>query len=373
MKQGTRKKDKGLRVEPLPVAAAEFSTRLLRWYGREGRELPWRNTRDPYRIWLAEIMLQQTTVRAVIDYYRAFLDRFPTLEALAAATVEEVIDHWAGLGYYSRARNLHKTARRVVTEFFGAFPSDVETLQTLPGVGRSTAGAISALAFEQRAPILDGNVRRVLCRLCALEEPPRSPMAEKQLWAWAEELTPEADVHDYTQAIMDLGATICTPRSPLCEQCPVVELCQARAHGLGQVLALKQAKKEVPSRSELTLVITHAGRFLVRRRPAEGFLGGLWEFPNIPLGIDADSERQLGFYLQEHGVGAQLLAVGSVKHLYSHFRLDARVYRLDVDDLPRISEGDWCWISLPELTTLALHGAHKKVLELIQSSESKDA
>ncbi|MEJ2202291.1 MAG: A/G-specific adenine glycosylase, partial [Desulfuromonadaceae bacterium] len=194
------------------IDTASVAPLLLSWYGRQGRDLPWRQTRDPYRIWLSEIMLQQTGVETVIPYYLKFLDRFPSATALATADLDAVIELWAGLGYYSRARNLHATARKIVAEFDGNFPAEQSLLESLPGIGRSTAGAILAIAFEQKGVILDGNVRRVLCRLFALELNPRSTAAEKQLWRWAEALTPADRPHDYAQAIMDLGATICLPR-----------------------------------------------------------------------------------------------------------------------------------------------------------------
>ncbi|HXV22573.1 MAG TPA: A/G-specific adenine glycosylase, partial [Desulfuromonadales bacterium] len=221
-----------------PFAPAEAARCLLAWYGREGRDLPWRRTRDPYRIWLSEIMLQQTGVSSVIPYYERFLVAYPTVEALAQDKVEEVIELWAGLGYYLRARNLHAAARAVVERHRGTFPADLAALQALPGGGRSTAGAILSIAFDIPAPILDGNVRRVLCRLFALAEDPRGPAAERKLWAWAEVLTPADRPHDYAQAIMDLGATLCTPKNPDCPRCPLAALCQARAQGLERELPL---------------------------------------------------------------------------------------------------------------------------------------
>lgn len=348
-------------LDPLPIDAALFVASLLAWYAQQGRDLPWRNTRDPYRIWLAEIMLQQTTVAAVIDYYQRFLDNFPTLERLAAAPQQTVIDLWAGLGYYSRARNLHATARQVVENYAGIFPQTVVELQSLPGVGRSTAGAIAALAFEQRAPILDGNVRRVLCRLCALQQPARSAAAEKQLWAWSDALTPAEQVHDYTQAIMDLGATVCVPRNPLCEACPVAELCLARGQGLEQRLPLKQARKALPVRHEATLLIEVEGRYPVRRRPVEGFLGGLWEFPHLSIGQEEQAEEKLKFLLQDFGLSGVPEQLGRVQHLYSHFRLVTDVYRVSATRLPAVGETGYRWVTPAELAELALHGAHKKV------------
>ncbi len=351
-----------LKLTDLPFPPDDYAERLLAWYGRSGRELPWRNTRDPYRIWLSEIMLQQTTVAAVIEYYQRFLATFPTLEALAEAPLEQVIDLWAGLGYYSRARNLHAAARLVVEQFDGCFPEEPERLQQLPGVGRSTAGAIAALAFDRPAPILDGNVRRVLCRLFALQEPPRSTKAEKQLWHWAEVLTPADDVHNYTQAIMDLGATVCLPRQPLCDQCPFVALCQAHELGLEQELPLKQPGKKIPTRFEIALLIAHNDRYLARRRLAEGFLGGLWEFPSISLAAGEDPGEKLSLLLTDFGLSGPGTALGSIEHVYSHFRLQSDIYHFQIDDLSVVAEGGNSWFPLDELKNMAFHGAHKKVL-----------
>ncbi|MCK5826386.1 MAG: A/G-specific adenine glycosylase [Desulfuromusa sp.] len=347
----------------LPFYPEDYSQRLLTWYGQSGRDLPWRNTRDPYRIWLSEIMLQQTTVTAVIDYYHRFLEKIPTVEALAAAQLEDVIDLWAGLGYYSRARNLHAAAKLVVEQFKGCFPEDVETLQLLPGVGRSTAGAISALAFDQHAPILDGNVRRVLCRLFALQEPPRSASAEKQLWRWSEQLTPIDHVHNYTQAIMDLGATVCIPRQPHCDDCPWIDLCLAKKLSLEQQLPLKQKVKKIPTRHEITLLIDYRGRYLVRRRLAEGFLGGLWEFPAIGVADGDSCSKKLSRLCADFGCSPNTEPMGQIQHIYSHFRLQADIYRVKIDSLPGVAEGENDWLSPEKLNIIALHGAHKKVLK----------
>ena len=346
----------------LPFQPEQVAKRLLDWYRQAGRELPWRNTRDPYLIWLAEIMLQQTTVAAVIGYYQRFLENFPTIEHLAAAPLEAVIDLWAGLGYYARARNLHAAAKMVVEEFAGNFPSEVTSLQQLPGVGRSTAGAIAALAFERRAAILDGNVRRILCRLFALQEPPRSTIAEKQLWQWAELLTPQAGVHDYTQAIMDLGATVCLPRRPLCEQCPLQQLCLARSLGLEQQLPVKTATKKQPLRQQAALLIEWQGRYLVRRRLASGFLGGLWEFPTIGLAAGEAAEEKIRLLMAEFAVRGTPQPLGNIRHIYSHFRLELQLFRLVLPERSSVADGGTDWCELSQLQALALHGAHKKAL-----------
>ena len=352
-----------MRGADLPFNPVDYGQSLLAWYGQSGRDLPWRNTRDPYQIWLSEVMLQQTTVTAVIDYYQRFLKQFPTVEHLAIAPLENVIDLWAGLGYYSRARNLHAAAKLVVEQLEGRFPEDVEALQKLPGVGRSTAGAISALAFDRQAPILDGNVRRVLCRLFALQQPPRSTAAEKQLWQWSEQLTPAESVYDYTQAIMDLGAMVCVSRKPLCDKCPLSELCQGRKLGLEQQLPLKQVAKPIPTRHEVVLLIDHHGRYLVRRRLVDGFLGGMWEFPTISLLEGEDSKAKLHLLFSDLGLSGAAEQIGNSKHVYSHFCLISAIYCTKIEDFPHVSEGDNRWFSLNKLKNIALHGAHKKVLD----------
>ncbi|MDX2494472.1 MAG: A/G-specific adenine glycosylase [Desulfuromusa sp.] len=365
MKKWKRPWRQWLKLADLPFPPVDYAERLLAWYGLTGRDLPWRNTRNPYRFWLSEIMLQQTTVAAVIGYYQRFLKQLPNVELLAAAPLEDIIDLWAGLGYYSRARNLHAAAKMVVEQFNGYFPEDVESLQKLPGVGRSTAGAISALAFDQRAPILDGNVRRVLCRLFALREPPRSTSAEKQLWFWSEQLTPVENVHDYTQAIMDLGATVCVPRKPLCDECPLAELCRAYKLGLEQKLPLKQTVKPIPTRYEVALLIEHHGCYLVRRRMTDGFLGGMWEFPTISLTEGEDPEKKLYLLLADFGLNGSAEQVGTIQHVYSHFRLKSVAYCKKIENFPNLSEDNNSWFPLEQLKNMALHGAHKKVLGIL--------
>ncbi len=352
-------------LEPeLPFSPSVFSEHLLEWYGLAGRELPWRQTRDPYLIWLSEIMLQQTTVAAVIGYYRRFLERFPLLEMLASAPLEEVIDLWAGLGYYARARNLHAAAQELVQERGGEFPRAVDELMMLPGIGRSTAGAIAALAFDQPAPILDGNVRRILCRLFALDELPRSSSADKKLWKWAESLTPQYRTHDYTQAIMDLGALVCTPKSPRCNQCPVESLCLARSWSLVELLPLKTPGKKIPTRHQLALLLVNRKRCLIQRRPPNGLLGGLWEFP----GFEATQEEPFAA-IRQHCAGRRSISevrlLGHSRHTYSHFHLEVDFYQVNLDPYNEVAEGTEQWLPLDDLEQLPLHGAHKKLLPLI--------
>jgi len=348
-----------------PFDPTTVASRLLAWYGREGRDLPWRRTRDPYRIWLSEIMLQQTTVAAVVPYYERFLALFPTVDALAAATLEEVIAAWAGLGYYSRARNLHAAAQKVVSCFGGTFPDDLSQLQTLPGVGRSTAGAILSIAFDKKGPILDGNVRRVLCRLFALRDDPRSAPSEKKLWVWAEALTPDDRPHDYAQAIMDLGATVCTPRAPLCGDCPLAELCHARALGLTEEIPAKRQAKGAPIRTEAALILMRGDHVLVRRRPYEGLLGGMWEFPCATVAPEETPAVAAARILRTFAEDGEPVAIGRVRHVYSHFRLDLYVFTARISHpLPLVAEGESVWMMPDALAAAPLHGAHKKALDL---------
>lgn len=354
----------------LPFNPDEVPRRLLAWYGQEGRDLPWRETRDPYRIWLSEIMLQQTTVAAVIPYYQRFLECFPTLEALAKASLDDVITLWAGLGYYSRARNLHKAAQQITVESAGVFPDTLEGLTALPGIGRSTAGAILSIAFDTPAPILDGNVRRVLVRLFAWEEDPRSSRAEKQLWAWAEALTPEVGPHDYAQAIMDLGATVCTPREPDCGKCPLQEICQAYRKGLATTLPIVRKKQKIPVRKQVALIICGSDGILLRQRLTEGFLGGLWEFPAVDLSPELEPEHAAIRLLSDLGLHGGLHKSGEIRHAYSHFKLELTVFRIEADPASIIAERSaHRWYNDNELEILPLHGAHRKAYNKHKSND----
>ena len=376
--KGERGQSKGVSpAHPLPLSSnrsvlpfdpAEFTRLLLSWYGRAGRDLPWRQTRDPYRIWISEIMLQQTTVAAVIPYYKRFLQRFPSVQSLASAPLDDVITLWAGLGYYSRARNLHRTAGKIVAESGGIFPNSVDGLVALPGIGRSTAGAILAIAFDQPAPILDGNVRRVLVRLFAWMDDPRGRSAEKQLWAWAEAVTSRERPHDYAQAIMDLGATVCTPREPGCGICPVQRLCLACGRGLVAELPLPRKRARVPVRRQAALIIKKDQVLMLRQRPAEGFLGGLWELPFVDVPDDLSPDQVASRLLASLGLRGAPCRLCDVRHAYSHFKLELAVYMVDVESPDLVAEGDGLlWFGGDELASLPVHGAHRKALEKLVS------
>ena len=303
----------------------DFSARVLRWFDDHGRkDLPWQNTDDAYRIWISEIMLQQTQVQTVIPYYLRFMHRFPNVISLADAALDEVLQHWSGLGYYARARNLHHAAEIIRDEHQGRFPSGIEAVSGLPGIGRSTAGAILAIAFGQRHPILDGNVKRVLARHAAVEGWPGKTAVAKKLWELAEARTPEERVGDYTQAIMDLGATLCTRSNPACASCPVNRDCIALSRGETKQFPGRKPKKEKPLR-ETTMVLAVAdGAIYLERRPASGIWGGLWSLPEVSDVGDwcAQMFRAASFETETWD---------RLRHSFSHYDLDIApvVVRID--------------------------------------------
>lgn len=260
-----------------------FRRRLLAWYARHARDLPWRRTRDPYRVWLSEVMLQQTQVETVKAYYERFTATFPNVRALAAAPEEEVLRLWEGLGYYRRARSLHAAARRVVEEHDGHFPSDVPTLRTLPGVGRYTAGAIASIAFDQPAPILEANTVRLLARLVAYRGDATSESGRRPLWELAEQLVPPTGASRFNQALMELGALVCTPHAPRCGECPVRSLCAAHEHGVVHELGPTTKKVAFTELREAAVVVWNGPRVLVRRCAADERWAGLWDFPRFEL------------------------------------------------------------------------------------------
>lgn len=297
---------------------SSFAARLLRWHKTQGRhDLPWQKPRSAYRVWVSEIMLQQTQVSTVKPYFERFMLRFPDVRALASASQDDVLQHWAGLGYYARARNLHRAAQELVEHHQGSLPESFDALISLPGVGRSTAGAILAQAFEQRFPILDGNVRRVLARYRAIEGWPGQADVQKQLWALAEELMPHARMADYTQAQMDLGNLLCTSRRPECTQCPVRTDCHALAQDRVAELPTAKPRKARPRRYCHTLIIRNTkAEILIERRPPSGIWGGLWATPV------SDAEESLESCAGRYGLHPQRgIVLPSIKHIFTHFEL----------------------------------------------------
>ena len=316
----------------------QFSDQLLAWFDSHGRhDLPWQQEPNPYHVWLSEIMLQQTQVATVIPYYNRFLEKFPTIEFLANADIDDVLSHWAGLGYYARGRNLHRAATIICDNFGGELPADKEELLTLPGIGCSTAGAIMALAFKQHHAILDGNVKRVLCRFYAVNGWSGGSAVEKQLWQLAEGLTPKKNVARYTQAIMDLGATICTRSKPRCDICPVSQSCLARKQEAQDKYPAPKPKKAMPIRETVFLLLENKrGKILLQKRPATGIWGGLWCFPECSP--DDDIERWL---LAKTGLSGSITRKLSViKHTLTHFRMEILPIQLKVKQCNNVKEMD---------------------------------
>ncbi|GHD55737.1 A/G-specific adenine glycosylase [Thalassobaculum fulvum] len=328
---------------PHDRASPPVADHLLAWYDRHRRHLPWRagpgETADPYRVWLSEIMLQQTTVATVGPYFRRFLERWPTVHDLAAAPSEEVMSAWAGLGYYARARNLHACARAVAGERGGVFPDTEAGLRALPGIGAYTAAAIAAIAFDRKATVVDGNVERVVARLFAVEEP--MPAAKPTLRALAATLTPDRRPGDFAQAMMDLGATVCTPRRPACLSCPLSGSCDGRIAGIAEELPRKSPKAERPMRRGTAFVVlSGAGNLLLRVRPAKGMLGGMHEVPATPwdskTGWRADPDDH------EPVAGAVWIALpGIVRHGFTHYDLELEVLAARLRDQPAVPGGEW--------------------------------
>lgn len=332
----------------------EFAPRLLAWHHQHGRhDLPWQQTRDPYRIWLSEIMLQQTQVATVIPYYARFLARFPDIPALAAAVPDQVMALWSGLGYYARARNLHRCAQMLVAEHGGRFPEDAATIAQLPGIGRSTAAAIAAFAFGRRGAILDGNVKRVLTRVFGIEGFPGKPAVERELWALAESLLPMDEIEAYTQGIMDLGATLCTRSRPDCAACPMRGFCLAERDGRQAALPAAKPAKEVPRREAHYCLFTDGEYVLLERRPPQGIWGGLLALP------EGDSEALAA------KLGLQLLRqepLPPLQHAFTHFRLTLQTTRCQVAASPVCAERDFVWLPLREAVAAGLPTPMRKLL-----------
>jgi len=316
--------------------ALDISKRVLAWFDRHGRkDLPWQRDITPYRVWVSEIMLQQTQVATVIPYFDRFLQRFPDVRALAAASEDEVLHLWTGLGYYSRARNLHKAAQLVCRDFDGEFPADAAQLEQLPGIGRSTAGAIASIAGQQRAPILDGNVKRVLARYHAVPGYPGESATLNALWQYAEAHTPKKRLPDYTQAMMDLGATLCTRSRPACALCPLTDDCLARRQGNPNEYPGKKPKKVLPVKATRMLIIEQGREVLLQKRPPTGVWGGLWVFPQI----DADTDPIAHCAEQLHLKVELTERWAPWRHTFSHYHLDIEPLRLKlIKATPRIAE-----------------------------------
>lgn len=332
---------------------------LLAWYRRNQRSLPWRETNDPFRIWISEIMLQQTQVYTVIPYYHRFLKAFPTVSSLACAPLQKVLKVWENLGYYSRAGNIHAAARMIVEKFGGQIPDNWEEIQKLPGIGQYTAGAILSIAYGQAIPAVDGNVRRILCRLFAIRKPVDDTRKQKQLQKLAASLIPAKHPGDFNQALMDLGATICKAKNPDCSRCPVADLCQARLHDLQNVLPITRKAPAIPHRQATAAVIRNSkGMLLVVQRPTTGLLASLWKLPGGFIKADEALEKNLRHSVKEE-LGISIRTgkyLASVNHAYTHFRITLQAYecRLLKGTPKPIGCQNWRWASLNDLKKLPL-------------------
>jgi A/G-specific adenine glycosylase len=348
----------------MTVKNTTFANRLLTWFDSHGRkDLPWQQDINPYRVWLSEIMLQQTQVSTVIPYFQRFTASYPDIEALAAAPLDAVLHLWTGLGYYARARNLHKTAQIIARQHRGQFPTTVEALCELPGIGRSTAGAIVSIALGKRAAILDGNVKRVLARHRAIGGWPGQTAVHSQLWQIAEQFTPKTRFGQYTQAIMDLGATLCTRSKPQCNLCPVQADCLAKQQQSQHLYPGKKPHKSLPVRQSLWLLLADdAGQWLLENRPPTGLWGGLWAFPEVDT-IEDIGERckQLGFK------AAQIQPLNSRRHTFSHFHLDYTPVVVKGKPQPRIAESTAeRWLNAASLKGYGTPAPVKRLLQELQ-------
>lgn len=344
---------------------------LLDWFAKNARDLPWRRTKDPYAIWISEIMLQQTRVPAVVPYYERFLNRFPTVKYLARARMDTVLKLWEGLGYYSRARNLHRAAQEIVARFGGHLPASREELLMLPGIGRYTAGAIASIAFGRHEPLVDGNVTRVLCRIFRIKGSPKDGAIQKKIWAIAERLVPENHAGQFNQALMELGSEICLPRHPRCGDCPVNRLCEARLHDEQDSLPTRVPKRELPFYAVAVGVIYRDGRILIDQRKPDGLLGGLWEFPGGKKRSGESLEAALRREVREElaitvRVGRPLAVVD---HAYSHFRVRIHAFGCTyVSGTPHcITCADFKWVRPGDLGRYAFPAANKKIIEILRS------
>lgn len=359
-------------AEPLLPASAlqEAGRRLVAWAEQALAPLPWRGEQDPYRIWVSEVMLQQTRRETVIPYYRRFLERFPTVEALAAADMEEVLKVWEGLGYYARARALHAAARQVVARFGGKVPAERRALLSLPGIGAYTAGAILSLAFGQAEPVLDGNVRRVLCRLALVRDDPRRPETQRALWATARAVLVVGQAGRTNEALMELGATLCRPRSPRCAACPLADLCQAHQEGLQESIPLSKPRRTLPHRQVTAAVIVQDGRILLAQRHPDDLLGGLWEFPggtcedgeSLPACLQREIAEELGI---EIAVGPLL---ASLPHAFAHFRLTLHAFlcRLERGQPQALDCAAWRWVTPEEAAALPMAVLDRRIAVMLR-------
>ena len=357
---------------PTPQTIRKIRYKLLAWYSIHRRKLPWRTkdsqTPSPYQVLVSEVMLQQTQVATVIDYFDRFLKHFPTIEALALAPEQQVLLLWQGLGYYRRARNLHAAAKKIVQEHHGQIPANHSAISSLPGVGRYTAGAIASIAFGIRAPILDGNVARVLSRWFAIEEPIDKPTVRSHLWSLAETLVPEVSPGDFNQAMMELGSLVCTPRNPRCTTCPIADLCSTQSQGLANVLPRRLLKRQPQEVMHHVLAVKRGRKFVVEQRPLKGLWAGLWQMPTVEmLNTNVSAKQIQNWALQHLGVTVKLpRPAGNLQHQTTHRSISAKVWITDVTD-GKLHKSRGQWRTLSNLHDLPMSILQQNVVALISN------
>lgn len=344
-----------------------FSEAVLNWFDQHGRtDLPWQQNKTPYRVWVSEIMLQQTQVATVIGYYQRFMARFPDVQSLASAEQDEVLHLWTGLGYYARARNLHKCAQTVVEQFNGQFPQSVEELESLPGIGRSTAGAIASISMGIHASILDGNVKRVLARFHAVEGWPGEKKVSDKLWIIADRYTPAKRTSDYTQAMMDMGATLCTRSKPACEMCPLVTQCEAYAQKRVKEFPFSKPKKDKPVKATRMLLLRHKGEYLLQQQPSSGIWGGLWIFPQQSVTDDpfAHIQLQTAKVLEQE-------TLTPFRHTFSHYHLDIHPLVIELARKPKsVKQTEQLWYDPERPASVGLAAPVKKLLDELAANRA---
>lgn len=355
--------------------------RLLAWFARHARDLPWRRTRDPYAIWVSEVMLQQTQVKTVIPYWQRWMRAWPSIEALARARPASVLKLWEGLGYYSRARHLHRAAKVVLAKFGGRFPTDFEAILALPGIGRYTAGAICSIAYNQPRPVLDGNVTRVLTRVFGIEEATRSPHVLRRLWRLAETLVQHAAATEppgqrccaaLNQALMELGAVLCTPRAPRCVECPVKHLCRARRLGRAETLPRLGPRSPTAARRVAAFVLEHRGRFLVRQRGDGGINARLWEFPNVEISDGPQDPATLAG--QVWGASrATWRHLARLRHAITRYRITLDVYAAQLAGPPPARRPGEHWLTPAQLDRRAFSAAHRRIIQRLRLASAARA
>jgi A/G-specific adenine glycosylase len=345
---------------------------LLRWYDENQRDLPWRNVADPYAVWISEVMLQQTQVQTVIPYYLKFLKAFPNIAALANADTDLVLRLWAGLGYYSRARNLQAAARIIVERFGGAFPRDYADILALPGIGRYTAAAVASIAFGQGYAVVDGNVSRVLARLVGISGDPKSSAVQSRFWEAAQWLLPAARPGDFNQAVMELGATLCSPRQPQCSRCPWTRQCWARRQGRQELLPEKPRRAQAHKSHQAAVVVHHRGKYLIVRRSSQRLLKDFWEFPSVELG-HGETARKRAARVASEACGLRIGSVEplmKVKHSITTRRIELQVFQTEVEGgaKPEPNAPDRRWVRLKDLGQYAFASASQRILAELRKS-----